>query len=238
MVWGRPRAAGCRGGAGRAGVPLDVALQPLHCEVRRTGSIPAGALPPPRRSRAHAPHPMHDDIETILLDEPTIIAGIDRVAGELTRFYEGDDFTVVGVLKGSCVFTADLIRRLPIPLELAFVAASSYRDGTTSGRLDLNFFPAEHEIEGRRLLLIDDILDTGRTLAALRSELLGRGASEVKTCVFLDKPARRAVELDADFRCFEVADKFVVGYGLDFAGRYRNLPFVGALKPSVYGATH
>ena len=176
---------------------------------------------------------MHDDIETILLTEQEILNGIDRVAEEVTELFSGSDFTVVGVLKGSCVFTADLIRRLPIPLELAFVAASSYRDGTTAGRLDLNFFPAEHEIEGRRLLLVDDILDTGRTLAALRSELLGRGAAEVKSCVFLDKPARRAVELEADFRCFEVADQFVVGYGLDFAGRYRNLPYVGALKPSA-----
>ncbi|MHC4262149.1 MAG: hypoxanthine phosphoribosyltransferase [Planctomycetota bacterium] len=179
---------------------------------------------------------MHEDIETILLNEDQITAGIDRVAGEITDMFRGHDFTVVGVLKGSCVFTADLIRRIPIPLELAFVAASSYRKGTTSGQLDLNFFPAQDEIAGRRMLLVDDILDTGRTLAALRSELLDRGAEEVRTCVFLDKPARRAVELEADLRCFEVGDQFVVGYGLDFAGHYRNLPYVGALKPSVYGA--
>jgi hypoxanthine phosphoribosyltransferase len=179
---------------------------------------------------------MHDDIESVLFDEREIVAGIDRVAQEVTRAYNGLEFTVVGVLKGSFVFTADLVRRIPIPLELAFLAASSYRDGTSSGRLDLNFFPAEHEIAGRRLLLVDDILDTGRTLAALLRELNARGAREVRTCVFLDKPSRRAVELQADFRCFEVEDRFVVGYGLDFAGRYRNLPYVGALKPAVFGA--
>jgi hypoxanthine phosphoribosyltransferase len=177
---------------------------------------------------------VHQDIERILFTEEQITAGIDRVAGELTRAYRGRPFTVVSVLKGSCVFASDLIRRIPIPLELAFVAASSYRDGTESGALALNFLPAESEIEGRDLLLVDDILDTGRTLARLREELSARGAREVRTCVFLDKPARRAVEFEADFRCFAVDDLFVVGYGLDFAGHYRNLPYVGALKREAY----
>jgi hypoxanthine phosphoribosyltransferase len=134
------------------------------------------------------------------------------------------------------VFASDLIRRIPIPLQLAFVSASSYRDRTVSGTIDLNFFPAESEIEGRNLLLVDDILDTGRTLRLLVRELTSRGAGEVRTCVFLDKPARRAVEFEADFRCFEIEDLFVVGYGLDFAGHYRNLPYVGALKEQAYAA--
>lgn len=179
---------------------------------------------------------MNEDIQTVLFDEDQILEGINRVAADVTAAYQGQDLTVVGVLKGSCIFVSDLVRRMPLPLELAFLAASSYRDGTTSGELELNFFPAEHEIEGRRLLLVDDILDTGRTMSSLKREMLERGAAEVKTCVFLDKPARRAVDLNADFRCFEVEDLFVVGYGLDYAGRYRNLPFVGALKPEVYGA--
>ncbi len=177
---------------------------------------------------------MHEDVERILFTESEIRAGIDRVADEVTRAYRGRDFTVVSVLKGSCVFASDLIRRIPIPLELAFVGASSYAQGTTGGDVAVNFVPAEREIAGRDLLLVDDILDTGRTLAAMVRELAKRGAAEVKTCVFLDKPARRAVELRPDFRCFEVENSFVVGYGLDFAGRYRNLPFVGALKKDVY----
>ena len=177
---------------------------------------------------------LNNDIERVLFDEQQILAGIDRVARELTRAYQGRDFTVVSVLKGSCVFASDLIRRMPIPLELAFLAASSYGDGTASGKLEINFFPTGNEIDGRNLLLVDDILDTGRTLFALKRELLERGAREVKSCVFLDKPARRLVPLQPDFRCFEVEDLFVVGYGLDYAGRYRNLPYVGALRQEIF----
>ncbi len=179
---------------------------------------------------------LHNDVERILFTEAQILTGIDRVASEVTRAFDGRDFTVVAVLKGSCVFASDLIRRIPIPLELAFLAASSYGDGTQAGRLEIQFIPPGNEIEGRDLLLVDDILDTGRTLRGVRQELLARGAREVRTCVFLDKPARRAVELRPDFRVFEVEDLFVVGYGLDYAGRYRNLPYVGALRPSLYGA--
>jgi len=179
---------------------------------------------------------LHNDVERILFSEAEILSGIERVAGAVTRAYEGRDFSVVAVLKGSCVFASDLIRRIPIPLELAFLSASSYGDGTQAGRLEINFFPTGNEIQGRNLLLVDDILDTGRTLHAVRQELLARGASEVRTCVFLDKPARRTVDLQPDFRVFEVEDLFVVGYGLDFAGRYRNLPYVGALRESIQSA--
>lgn len=177
---------------------------------------------------------MHDHIEKILLSEDVILAGIDRVAREVTEQYHDRDFTVVSVLKGSCVFASDLIRRIPVPLELAFLAASSYGDGTTSGELEVNFFPTGNEIEGRNLLLVDDILDTGNTLSRLKAELERRGAGEIRTCVFLDKPSRREVDIQADFRCFEVENLFVVGYGLDFAGRYRNLPYVGALREEIY----
>lgn len=179
---------------------------------------------------------MQDDIDRILFSETQILEGIDRVAREVTGRFADRPFTVVSVLKGSCIFAADLIRRIPIPLELAFVGASSYGGGTVAGDLSVNFFPAGHEIEGRHLLLVDDILDTGRTLQRLKSELLGRGAASVSTCVFLDKPSRRSVELEADLRVFEVEDLFVVGYGLDYAGRYRNLPFVGALRQEIFSA--
>ena len=177
---------------------------------------------------------MHEDIERILFNEQEILAGIGRVAADVTHAYQGRAFTVVSVLKGSCVFASDLIRRIPIPLELAFVAASSYGDGTTAGDLMISFLPLDSEIEGRNLLLVDDILDTGRTLFRLKRELLARDAHEVRTCVFLDKPSRRSVEFEADFRCFVVDNLFVVGYGLDYAGHYRNLPYVGALKREVF----
>lgn len=177
---------------------------------------------------------VHDDIDRILIREDEIRAGIDRVAAEVTLAYTNRDFTVVAVLKGSCVFASDLIRRIPVPLELAFLAASSYGSGTTPDELRISFLPMDSEIQGRNLLLVDDILDTGRTLFRLKQELMRRGAAEVRTCVLLDKPARRSVEFEADFRGFVVQDLFVVGYGLDFAGRYRNLPYVGALKAAAY----
>lgn len=170
-------------------------------------------------------------IERILFTEADIRARVDHVAREVAAYYQGEPCTVVAVLKGGCVFAADLIRKLPMPLGLSFAAASSYRDGTTSGALKLTFLPPEPEIRGRRILLVDDILDTGRTAAALRKELLAHGAHEVKTCVLLDKPSRRVVACQADFSCFDVPDVFIVGYGLDFAGRYRNLPYIGVLRP-------
>lgn len=176
---------------------------------------------------------MHDDVERILLDEEAIRAGIDQVAQEVTDAFRDSEFTVVSILKGSCIFASDLIRRIPIPLELAFVSASSYRAGTESGDLKVEFLPAGNEIKGRNILLVDDILDTGRTMHALKEEFTRRGAAEVKSCVFLDKPSRRAIQFNADFRVFEVEDLFVVGYGLDYAGRYRNLPFVGVLRPEA-----
>jgi len=185
---------------------------------------------------------VNQDIEKILFSEKDIESAIDRIAAELSTVFGGErsahkELLVVSVLKGSCIFTADLIRRIPIALKLAFVAASSYRDGTDSGSLRLSFFPSEAEIAGRNVLLVDDILDTGRTLAALTEELLARGAASVRSCVFLDKPARRLATYEADFRCFEIEDLFVVGYGLDYQGRYRNLPFIGSLKPALFEVT-
>lgn len=177
---------------------------------------------------------MHQDIDRKLFSEEAIVEGIDRVAKAVTAHYQGKDFTVISVLKGSCIFASDLIRRIPIPLELGFCATSSYGSGTTSGELKINFLPEESEVVGRSLLLVDDILDTGKTMHALKQEFLKRGAAEVRSCVFLDKPSRRALEFNADFRVFEVEDLFVVGYGLDYAGRYRNLPYVGSLKPEIY----
>lgn len=176
---------------------------------------------------------MHRDLDSILFSEAEILAGIDRLSVEVSEVYDDAELTVVAILKGSCIFVADLVRRLPNPLEMAFVAARSYGDRTTSGELQVDFLPAKSELSGRRLLLVDDILDTGRTLLHVRTALLERGAAEVRTCVFLDKPARRVIDIEPDFKVFEIEDQFVVGYGLDHAGRYRNLPFVGTLRPEL-----
>lgn len=180
---------------------------------------------------------MNDPIDRVLLSEGEIQRGIEAAARYVVRLFdehgEGEAFTIVSVLKGSCVFTAELIRSIEAPVGLAFAVAESYRDGVDSGRLEISVLPGETEIRGRRVLLVDDILDSGATLAAIKRELLRRGASEVRTCVLLDKPARRAVEFEADLACFEIEDHFVVGFGLDHAGRFRNLPFVAALKPEL-----
>jgi hypoxanthine phosphoribosyltransferase len=176
---------------------------------------------------------VHQDLERILFQEDEIVAGIERLARDLTAYYSGRRLTVVSVLKGSILFAADLVRRLPLPLEMAFVSAASYGAGSSPGELSVSLIPRQGELAGRDVLLVDDILDTGATLSALVAELQSHAAREVRTCVFLDKRARRSVELEPDWRCFEIDDAFVVGYGLDFAGRYRNLPFVAALKPEV-----
>ena len=176
---------------------------------------------------------MHQDLERILLREEEIDAGIERLAGDLARFYAGRPLTLVAVLKGSFLFAADLVRRLPIPLELGFAVARSYQGTTPGAQIALDLVPGESALAGRAVLLVDDILDSGRTLQLLARELMARGAREVKTCVLLDKPARRAVDLRADWSCFTIPDVFVVGYGLDCAGRYRNLPCVASLKREV-----
>jgi hypoxanthine phosphoribosyltransferase len=176
---------------------------------------------------------VHADIERVLLSEEELRARVQELATELAELYAGDEPTVIAVLKGSVVFVADLIRRLPIPLRLAFLQAESYRQDTRGGALELGSFPPEAEIRARRILLVDDILDSGRTLAAIRARILAAGARDVRTCTLLDKPARRAVALEAEHVGFRVEDRFVVGYGLDFAGRYRNLPYVGILRPEV-----
>ena len=189
---------------------------------------------PETGSTAHPRAPaLHDHIARILLDEAAIDAAIERLALELSSFHRGRELTIVAVLKGAFVFVADLIRHLPNPVRVVFVWAESYRDGTDPGDLELYWTADPREIAGKRVLVVDDILDSGRTLLAVRDRCVREGAAEVKTCVFLDKPERRVIEIAADFVGFEIEDEFVVGYGLDHGGCCRNLPYVGALKPEL-----
>lgn len=202
---------------------------PPLCSSALAGACTFGSLRP-RASGQLGGHGVHHDLERILFDEEQIARGLARVAQSIAAHYADRPFLVVPVLKGSILFAADLIRRLPGPLELSFAAARSYGAGTQPGELVLELLPPEGELRGREVLLIDDILDSGRTLTCLARELHARGARDVRTCVLLDKPARRREELAADWRCFQVEDEFVVGYGLDLGGRYRNLPYIGALR--------
>lgn len=162
-----------------------------------------------------------------LLDEEAIRAGVERLAAELTASRDGRPLTVVAVMTGSVVFLADLIRRLSFPLRVALVQASSYRgDATRPGELtlDLDGVP---DLAGADVLVLDDIFDTGRTLDGLLKELRARGPRSLETAVLLRKTGRQEVALRPDHVVFEIPDEFVVGYGLDYDGSFRNLPFVG-----------
>jgi hypoxanthine phosphoribosyltransferase len=178
---------------------------------------------------------VHEDVERVLIDEGVIEKRLDILAERVMREFRGRELMVVVILKGALVFTADLLRRLPIPLEIECLNVASYHGGTeSSGQVD--FLDAKLPlVEGRFVLVVDDILDTGRTLAAVEKKLREQGAQKVKSCVLLSKDKKRAAEVEADFVGFGIGDEFVVGYGLDFQGLYRNLPYIGVLKEEVIG---
>jgi hypoxanthine phosphoribosyltransferase len=167
----------------------------------------------------------------VLVSAERIRARVEELAAEIARTYEGRPVTVVGILTGCLVFTADLIRRIDLPLRVAFVTASSYRGAATvPGKLEIRdeLLP---DIAGRHILLIDDILDTGKTLTRVVAHLLDRGAESVKVAVLLRKVGRQEVPFEPDFVGFTIPDKFVIGYGLDFNDEYRHLPYIGVLGP-------
>ncbi|MGC6425507.1 MAG: hypoxanthine phosphoribosyltransferase [Akkermansiaceae bacterium] len=177
---------------------------------------------------------MHEDVEKVLVAEEVIEKRLDVIAGRITAdFREEETLQAVAILKGALVFMADLLRRVPLKLDLECLNVASYHGGTeSSGQVD--FLDQQlPDVKGRTILLIDDILDTGRTLQAVSEKLIEMGAKDVKTCVLLTKDKERAAQVEADYSAFEIGDEFVVGYGLDYDGKYRNLPYVGILNPSA-----
>jgi len=176
---------------------------------------------------------MRNDIERVLIEEAVIEKRLDAIAREIERDFSDGTLVVVILLKGALLFAADLLRRVPRVLEIECLNVSSYHGGTEStGTVDFldRHFP---EVRGRHVLLLDDILDTGRTLHAVTRRLIEEGAVAVHTAVLLAKEKQRAEEIQADYIGFEIGDEFVVGYGLDYQGKYRNLPYVGVLKQSA-----
>ncbi|HUZ07207.1 MAG TPA: hypoxanthine phosphoribosyltransferase [Candidatus Paceibacterota bacterium] len=173
------------------------------------------------------------EVERVLITEEQIARRIKILAGEIERDFRGRETVVVSLLSGTVMFLADLIRHLNLPLRLDFIGVSSYGAGTESGEL---VFTKELrlDVHGRDVLLVDDILDTGKTLSRVLPKLRALKPRRIKVCVLLDKPERRVEKIQADYVGFSVPDFFVVGYGLDFAERYRNLPFVGVLHPHIY----
>lgn len=177
---------------------------------------------------------MRTDIETILYSEEMLNARLTELGEQITKDYEGKPLTVIGILKGSNIFTSDLVRKINLPLKMDFMAVSSYGNATESTGVVKIIKDLDGSLEGENLLIVEDIVDSGLTLKYLKEVLLTRNPASVKICTLLDKPARRKESVAIDYMGFEVPDEFIVGYGIDYAERYRNLPYVGILKRSVY----
>ena len=178
---------------------------------------------------------MQDDLDRILFREATILNRLDQLAAEISKEYRGRELTVIAVLSGGLMFMADLLRRIQLPLKLDFLSVVSYHGKSeTSGEIIFKQV-ALPDVKDRYILILDDILDSGQTLAAIREKLEGLGPRSIRICVLLNKRKRRARHVDADYVGFEIEDEFVVGYGLDFMERYRNLPFIGVLRKELIG---
>lgn len=177
---------------------------------------------------------MHKDVEKILLNQEEIAKICKNLGAKITEDYKGKDLLVVGILKGSIVFFADVIRNIDLDINLDFMVVSSYGAGSTTSGMVQILKDISVDIEGKNLLIVEDIVDTGVTLYNVKNVLLERGAESVKICTFLDKPSRRTADITADYIGAVVPDEFVVGYGLDYAEKYRNLPYLGVLKRQVY----
>ena len=184
----------------------------------------------------HTPVPprWRKEVERILITDAMLAVRVRSMAKEIERDFRHREMVVVSLLNGTVMFLADLIRHLSLPLRLDFMGVSSYGAGTESG--DLVFTKELRlDVRGRDVLLVDDILDTGRTLSRVLPKLRALDPRRIKVCVLLDKPSRRIIKVRADYVGFRIPDQFVIGYGLDYAEKYRNLPFVGVLKPKMYG---
>lgn len=180
--------------------------------------------------------PMKRDLDRVLIDEEVIRKRLDVMAEWILRDFPDDPLQVIVLMKGALVFAADLLRRIPRILDLECLNVASYHGGLeSSGKVDIQMHPFP-DVNGRHVLLLDDILDTGRTLAAVSDCLLQSGARSVRAAVLLAKDKVREVGGEADYVGFVIGDEFVVGYGLDYQGRYRNLPFVGVLRETVTGS--
>ena len=174
------------------------------------------------------------DLACVLLTEEQISERVRQLAGEIAGDYASRNPLLIGVLKGSIIFLADLIRALDMPLEVDLMCASSYGQGAdSSGAVNL-LKDISQDVQGRHVLIVEDIIDTGRTLSRLLSMMRKRGAASVAACCLLSKPARREVAVEVRYTGFEIPNEFVVGYGLDYAERFRGLPYVAVLKPEAY----
>jgi hypoxanthine phosphoribosyltransferase len=184
----------------------------------------------PTPAKTHAVHP---DLESVLFTEAQIKRRVRELGRELRKHYGDGEFTIVSIINGAVMFTADLMREIDNPVRLDCIRISSYANRTKSVGTPQIVHSLTIDIAKRHVLLIDDILDTGKTITLVSSLILKQNPASLRTCVLLDKQGRREVSFEADFVGFKIPDKFVVGYGLDFAERYRNLPCIGVLNPRL-----
>lgn len=179
--------------------------------------------------------PMNNDIEKVLISEEELDKIVTRLGNEISRDYAGKKLLLLGILKGSVVFMGELMKKLSIPVQIDFMKVSSYGSGTTSsGTVNIMLDILRNDLDKCDILIVEDIIDSGKTLSYLVKYLKNKGASSVKTCTMLDKPSRREVDFNPDYVGTEIPDEFVVGYGLDYDEDYRALPFIGILKREVY----
>ncbi len=180
---------------------------------------------------------MMSDVKEVLIPSSEIQEKVAEIGERITRDYKGERPLLVGILRGAVVVLGDLMRRIDLPCELDFMDISSYGTGTSSSGVVRILNDLEEDITGRHVLIVEDIVDTGLTLSYLRRALLQRNPASLEICSLLSKPERRRAELEVKYLGFEVPDEFVVGYGLDYAGAYRNLPDVCILKPEVFAGS-
>jgi len=179
---------------------------------------------------------LYGDLAKVLVTREEIHEAVKKLGQQITADYQGKSPVVIGILKGAVVFYSDLIREIDLPLRTDFMALSSYGSATKTTGVVKVLKDLDRDIVGQDVLIVEDIVDSGMTLSYLKKMLSDRGAASIKIVTLLDKPARRRVELKADYFCFIIPDEFVVGYGLDYDEKYRNIPDIGVLHPRIYGA--
>ena len=177
---------------------------------------------------------MDDDVLKVLVSQEELQAKVAQMGRDISRDYEGKNLLLVSILKGSVVYMADLMRAITIPCNIDFMVVSSYGANTETSGLVKIIKDLDQDLSGKDVLIVEDILDTGVTLSKLKPMLRLRNPASIRIAAILDKPTRRKADIHADYLGFEVPDEFVVGYGLDYDEKYRNLPYVGVLKPEVY----
>lgn len=184
--------------------------------------------------RMHKMYTIENDIEKILISEKDIKKAVKKIGKQISKDYADKNLMLVAVLKGSVIFMADLMRAISIPINIDFMAVSSYGGGTKTSGVVKIIKDLDHDLSGKDILIVEDILDSGMTLSYLKGILSQRNVKSIRIATLLDKPERRIADVKADYFCFTVPDEFVVGYGLDYDQQYRHLPYIGVLKPEVY----